>query len=30
MLAQDEYGWALGWTETNSCSYWLKEAQAQA
>lgn len=30
MLAKDRCVWTPGWTETNSHSYWLKEAQVQA
>jgi hypothetical protein len=30
MMAPARYDWAQGWTETNSRSYWLKEAQVQA
>ena len=30
MLAPDSGDWAPGWTETNSHSYWLKEAQVQS
>ena len=30
ILAQDRCDWAPGWTEPNSPSYWVKEAQAQS
>jgi len=30
MMAEDRCVWGPGWTETRSCSYGLKEAQAQA
>jgi hypothetical protein len=30
LIALDRYGWVQGWTEANSKSYWLREAQAQA
>jgi len=29
MQAMDRCIWALGWTEINSHSYWLREAQVQ-
>jgi len=28
-IAEDRCDWAQGWTESNSRSYWLKEAQVQ-
>ena len=30
MMAPDKCGWTLGWTETNSHSYWSRKAQVQA
>ena len=30
MIAKYRCGWTLGWTETNSHSYWWKEAQVRA
>ena len=30
LLARDRCSWAQGWTEVNSHSYWLREAQVQA
>jgi len=29
-IAEDRCVWTPGWTETNSRSYWLREAQVQA
>jgi len=29
-IAEDRCDWALCWTETNSHSYWLMEAQVQS
>jgi len=29
MMATDRCDWTLGWTETNSRSYWSREAQVQ-
>jgi hypothetical protein len=28
-IAEDRCGWTQGWTETNSRSYWSREAQVQ-
>ncbi len=29
-MAPDRFDWTPGWTETNSRSYWLREAQVQS
>jgi len=29
-IAEDRCDWTPGWTETNSHSYWLREAQVQS